>query len=482
MNTYAPISASAEPNTDFQFYPTPPRLVDALISPYYGHTWGPALEPSAGRGDIADALKRLLMVRAYVRDGETGPQVNVCEVSADLRAILASKGHRLIGTDFLSMVAPYSFDLIVMNPPFARGAEHVLKAWDMLSDGGRLASVLSESALERTTGHYARLAQVIQDYGTVEHIGQPFKGAERQTGVECVIVRLEKPESETFQPFAGWSPKEDAAYTDAAERNLPAPRELIQAIVAQYSGAMLNLKAFHTAQTGLYRSVPDSEQTLGKPERTYNEQIDRVKVAFWNLIFERTRIGEVTTSAYRQEFMKTRAGLSQMEFSEATIYEVLHRFMQDKDVILGACVMGVFKTVTSYSMDNIERDKQWHTNKLHKITEKIIVPDIHGDMTKDKYASWSLAWHRQDFLNDLDKVLTMFGGHNGVCTAKAIEDAFKEIRLGKVDYSAKFETPNFYVRVFKKGTAHLWFRDTEALSMINQYAAARSLFVLPSGK
>lgn len=483
MNTISTYTAPQPEQNEFQFYPTPAGVVRALISPYSGHQRR-VLEPSAGRGDIADALARMVQAHGgYNRDGSsTAPQIQVCEISVDLRAILLGKGHKVIGTDFLSLEAPYSYELIVMNPPFAACAEHVVKAWELLDDGGSLAAIMPRAALVKLTGAYGRFNQVVDLFGKVEELGQAFAKGDRRTLVDCVIVRLEKPKRAKFEPFANFHPAEDSDYTAPEDRELPAPRDLIRAIVDQYNAAMRALKTYHAAKRTIYALVPEPSHTLGDDKTGYNEQIDLVKGAFWQLIFTRTRIGEVTTSGYRKEFEEQRSRLAHMEFSEATIYEVLHRFMVDKDAILGACVMDVFNTITSYSMDNIERDKQWHTNKLHMITAKVIVPDMHGDMSKDRYASWSLSWRRQDFLNDIDKVLTMFGGKNGLCTRAAIEAMFSEIADGRQDYDTKFETPNFYVRVFKKGTAHLWFRDLEALGMINRYAAERSLFVLPSGK
>jgi hypothetical protein len=136
--------------TDFQFYPTPSNVVSQLVSPYHGLR-ARALEPSAGRGDIVARLTSVY-----------GLEVSCCEISADMRAILLSKGYKVIGTDFLTMEAPYPFGLIVMNPPFAKAAEHVLKAWDLLLPGGKLAAVLPESAIGKETGHYTGLNKLIR--------------------------------------------------------------------------------------------------------------------------------------------------------------------------------------------------------------------------------------------------------------------------------------------------------------------------------
>lgn len=451
---------------EFQFYPTPPSLVRQLTGQYYGK-YKTILEPSAGRGDIADSLQS----SSYNK-----PSISVCEISADLRAILVSKGYRVIGTDFLQLEAPYKFDLIVMNPPFAQCANHVLKALQMVKPGGELAAVLPKSAIGKRYSLFMELNRLIDLHGKVEEIGAAFAAAERKTQVECVIVRLKKPIQKQFNPFEHFKPNEDKDYTSPEDRDLPAPRDLIRAIVSQYQAAMRALKTLHESDLVFRALVPDSAIRY-KEEVDYFERVDRVKQVFWELVFERTKIGERTTSGYRKQFMEARERIAKMEFSEATIYEVLHIFIQNQGAILDQCIMDVFNQVTKYSRDNVIQHEQWATNKSHKITPKIIVPNCLG------YVSiWSLQTDARDLLNDLDKALSYFGGKNGVCTLAAISAKLDDIRRRDIDYMQRFESPNFDFRVYKKGTIHLYFNDLKTLEMINRYAAERRLFTLGSGK
>lgn len=470
MQVLTASTSKPDKEAEFQFYPTPPSLVRQLVSPYYSMTCR-ALEPSAGRGDILDALPK--SGGGYYR-----MEVECCEISPDLRAILISKGYKVIGTDFLRMQAPYLYGLVVMNPPFATCAEHVLKAWDMLLPEGKLGAILPKTAIGKDTGKFAELNQIINLFGKVEEIGKAFSGAERKTDVECVIVRLEKPARQKFQAFEGFNPQMEEDYTAPQERNLPAPRNMIKSIVAQYQAAMKALRVAYESEQ-YYRSLaPESLFKYESEKKTYSQRIDETKTAFWDLIFEKTRIGEVTTSGYRKEFMEARARLSQMEFSEETIYEVLHHFMQNKEAILEECVKDVFKGVTRYSRDNVTKKEAWATNKGWKITPKVIIPNCLG-----YYSVWSMRPEARDFLNDLDKVLTMFGSANGNCTVQGIEDFFTRLRNREVtDYTGKHETPNFHFRAYKKGTVHLYFKDLKTLEMINKYMADHEMPVLGSGR
>ncbi len=346
--------------SEFQFYPTPDSVIRQLVRPYYNQH-GLALEPSAGRGDIVAALTH------------HGLQVNCCEISPDLRAILISKGYKVIGTDFLAMQAPYLFNLIVMNPPFAKCADHVLKAWSMLLPDGEIASVLPKTAIGKTKGKYAELNQIIDLFGKVEEIGSAFKDAARPTDVECVIVRIKKPAGKKFTPFENFNPTMDEPLESPEDKDLPAPRDLIKSIVAQYKAAMLALRTAYEAEQVFYNLAPVSAYQF-ESKIDYAGRIELTKKAFWDLIFERTKIGEKLTSNFREQFYAEQAKLSMMEFSEETIYEVLHRFVQNKDAIFEQCVMDLFTQITRYSRDNIYQGEQWATNKGHKIGVKIIVP------------------------------------------------------------------------------------------------------------
>ncbi|NUB25746.1 hypothetical protein [Azospirillum brasilense] len=112
------------------------RVVDLLdLQP--GHS---VLEPSAGAGDIADA-----MAETVGRDG-----VTVLEINGTLCGLLQAKGYTVAGRDFFDHVGLY--DRIGMNPPFEGLADtdHVRRAFGMLKPGGRLVAIMAESPFFRS--------------------------------------------------------------------------------------------------------------------------------------------------------------------------------------------------------------------------------------------------------------------------------------------------------------------------------------------
>jgi hypothetical protein len=242
------LSTNIQRESEFQFYPTPRELIWQLIGPYRLDHNSRVLEPSAGRGDIVDVIKA----------NHVQVDISCCEIGADMRAVLLSKGYKVIGTDFMTLKAPYTFTHVIMNPPFLYGVAHVMKAWNMLSAGGELAVILPLTAINGDrAAQSAALHQVIDLFGAVEPIkGKQFSQAERKTDEQCCIVRLKKPANEEFDPFRDFSPNMDAVEADAQERALPITRDRVKALVLTYERAMKALGELNEKELIYANCVP----------------------------------------------------------------------------------------------------------------------------------------------------------------------------------------------------------------------------------
>jgi len=173
------------------YFPTPSDLSDRLVEEAGIQPGDKVLEPSAGKGNIADAIK----------ERHPDADLDAIEPVEDLRKILESKGHRLAGRDFTEHEGDY--DKIVMNPPFEDGQDidHVRRAYDQLKPGGRLVSIMSEGPFFRND----RKATTFRDWlegvgGFSESLPEgSFKSAERPTGVATRMVVIEKAEETTTE-------------------------------------------------------------------------------------------------------------------------------------------------------------------------------------------------------------------------------------------------------------------------------------------
>lgn len=124
------------------FFATPAALADRVVALADIRPGDRVLEPSAGRGAIALAVRRAC------------PEARVIciEPLPDNRAVLEAEGFELIGSDFLlegDVVG--AFDAIVMNPPFSKRADlvHVEHALHFLRPGGSLVAIMSAGAKYR---------------------------------------------------------------------------------------------------------------------------------------------------------------------------------------------------------------------------------------------------------------------------------------------------------------------------------------------
>ena len=129
-----------------QLFSTPPGLAARMVDLAGLVTGMRVLEPSAGTGRLLEALPGIVPF-GQVRQSEL--QVVAVEVNTALAAHLACSG--LASTvrcaDFLQCRADVGdlglFDVVLMNPPFAQGAdiEHINHARTMLRPGGRLVAL-----------------------------------------------------------------------------------------------------------------------------------------------------------------------------------------------------------------------------------------------------------------------------------------------------------------------------------------------------
>jgi protein-L-isoaspartate O-methyltransferase len=121
------------------FFPTPSDLAGVLVHKARLGPGDVVLEPSAGKGDLADIVRNV------------GCEVDCLEVNPRLCEILTLKGHRVIGEDCLTYDYERLYDAIIMNPPFEKGQdrEHIRFMYDGLKDGGRLVAVCSLGPLQR---------------------------------------------------------------------------------------------------------------------------------------------------------------------------------------------------------------------------------------------------------------------------------------------------------------------------------------------
>lgn len=174
-------------NLDTQFYPTPPALAARAWAKFKNRNFVRILEPQAGNGDLAQARPDW--------DRYSGrPAIDCCEIDISKHALLRAKGLNVVGIDFLRFGNGSFYSHIICYPPFAEGATHVLKSWDILWDGEIVAILNAETVRNPFSQERQRLVRLIEQFGEFEFVEGAFAGpqAQRRTDVEVALVYLRK--------------------------------------------------------------------------------------------------------------------------------------------------------------------------------------------------------------------------------------------------------------------------------------------------
>lgn len=167
------------PKDEFNYFPTPPVIVERLLDLADIQKGMHVLEPSAGQGAIAIPCAAI------------GAHVDTVELNDKNADILITRGFDVLARDFLNVVSLGKlYDRVVMNPPFTKQQDikHVIHALGFLKPNGLLVSVMSASVTFRSnklTQNFRSLVE--QRGGTIEPLPEgSFK--ESGTGVNTVIV------------------------------------------------------------------------------------------------------------------------------------------------------------------------------------------------------------------------------------------------------------------------------------------------------
>lgn len=191
---------------DNQFYPTPLALASRMVAKVQNRSdIGEVLDPSGGKGDLLDAYKG-----GRHHYGYDPTKMFAIEVNRDLRSILRGKGYTVIDHDFLAWSGPDKFDLILMNPPFADGDKHLLKAIDIMYSGQIVCLLNAETLRNPYTNSRSELLRKLEELDAeIEFVQGAFQFAERKTDVEVALIYINIDRKIEEDLFAGCKEAQD---------------------------------------------------------------------------------------------------------------------------------------------------------------------------------------------------------------------------------------------------------------------------------
>jgi predicted RNA methylase len=180
-------------NKEFQFYPTPEPLANDLVA--YGHIMPGhrVLEPSAGDGALVHHILKYEPADVVA--------VEIREESLDRLRAMGTRhgvksGLQVNRADFLTLTPQDLgglFDVIVMNPPFAKDQDlaHIRHAWQFLKPGGQLVSLSAPGWTYSTTGKRGAFAKFVKEMDGTHSVLEPQKFGNAFIGP--ALLRIEKP-------------------------------------------------------------------------------------------------------------------------------------------------------------------------------------------------------------------------------------------------------------------------------------------------
>lgn len=500
------VSYLADPNAEF--FPTP----RALAGKMFGNIKKPeeictVLEPSAGKGDLAELyIKFANKSRRYGSEFDID-SVDMIEHDTNLIALLRGKNYRVIGDDFLTFHSHKHYDLIIMNPPFSNGDEHLLKALEIQADGGQIVCLLNAETIRNPyTNRRKVLKQKLAEYGAkIEFVRDAFKHAQRRTDVEVAIVYVNIPaQHKTSTIFENLK----KAQSEELHNNEPEPDAMVygswveQMIQSFDFEAQLgkNLIEEYNALAPYMLDDLDASKSYIKPLISVNingsefqtvgtSGIERymkaLRMKYWRGLLNKPEFTSRMTSKMQQDYTAMVDKLCGYDFNLFNLQQVYYDLNAHLVDGVKESIDALFEKFSAqYSwfpecQKNIHYYNGWATNKAHKVGMKVILP-INGFTS---YYGWKNQKELDEYevygeLSDLERALNYLD--RGETTEKRNVSTWVKnaIAAGETVVDLTWFTAQFY----KKGTCHIKFKPEAAplIDRLNIYAARERSWLPPS--
>lgn len=482
-----------------QHYPTPPEIAQRAWKMFRTRNVVRLLEPSAGKGDMITPL----IAHRWDRPSFAWDAI---EIDARHHAALREIGAKVVGFDFLAHGSCAIYSHILMNPPFAQGASHVLHAWDTLFEGEIVAIINAETVRNAFSAERQRLVRLIAEHGRVEFVQDAFRGpgVEREANVEIALVHLEKIADAGAilgDVTKGLNVDRMAANDIQADfgGELAVPSGFVEmtvqafdlAVSAARDASIAEARASHCrARLGktmeqlmgdMAGESGDISGTGGVVRKLFAERYAELKNAAWTQILRSSHVlSRLSTRAQKKvesEFQR----IMELEFTVANVYGFLHGLVQSSGEIQMDMICEVFDLVTRYHSDNTCFYMGWKSNDRHRSAgmrvkrTRFILPGHSSE-------SWrsGAPYETLRTLADFDKVFAMLDGKSEPAVSlRSVFDnptTFDELRRG-----ARLKTTYFDVRYYPvRGTIHFFPANMEVIERLNRVVGQHRQWLPPS--
>lgn len=453
-----------------EFFPTPEHVLDMMGIDCLNRV---CLEPSAGKGNIVDYLKK-----------NDAREVLACESHVDLAEIVKTKA-RFLQHDFLTLRPEQisHIQLIVMNPPFSNADKHILHAWEIAPAGCEIIALCNSDTLDNDyTSRRKNLLNTIKDYGNSSNLGNVFSDSERATNVSIGLIKLYKP-GQGSNEFDGFFLEDEP---EELQENGIMRFDGIKDIVQRYVGAV---KLFDE-----HLIISDRMSSLTRPfgiggfsiEVGHDNQIyDRetfkkeLQKKAWRHLFDLMKLNKYLTSGVMEDINKFVEQQTKIPFTMKNIYKMFEIIVGTKDQIFDRALEEAVDKFTKHTHENRFNVEGWKTNAGYMLNPRFIIDwaveySKYSDSISPRYSGST------DKLQDLIKVLC------SITATTDFEHNYNIHYLIKKENNIEQMKPNvwynysfFEVKGFKKGTMHIKFKDPKVCELLNRRYAKIKGQVLP---
>ena len=469
-----------------EFYPTPKTLLDQIFE---GADWKKietVLEPSAGKGDIVE----------YIHQQDSEIDIDCIEIEENLQHILTGKGYRLVWDNFLTYQTAKRYDLIVMNPPFSYGDEHLLKALKMQKDGGMILCILNAETLKNPWSlRRKELQQKLKLYqADISFLTSPFHNAERSTEVDVAVVKVcipqKKRKSIFFEELRDAQSVPEMANTEMTDL---AENDYIAAIVKRYeieAGACIRLiHEYQGMKPYILESVkqefytkPILELKIGEKDLSNhpeNRVLKLIRKKYWEALFADERFISGMTSKQLNSYREQIRDLQNYDFSYFNIKTLQEQMAKSYVEGVEETILELFDKLSHEhawlpeTQKNIHYYNGWSTNKAHMINPKVIIPvyNVFSDIFHKFHYTYTIV----EPILDIEKVFDYLNG-----TPQRKSDLLHILeKAEKEKQSKKIECHYFTLTFYKKGTCHIVFKDLELLKKFNIFGSQKKGWLPP---
>lgn len=536
------------------FYPTPPTLAEIILADIKWAEIETVLEPSAGKGDLVipatklhrhtsrsslnvdcieidpalrgilkyklqgqmlseleEKIRMLEKKKRYDYDlqktvGWSQDDYNDYDKLKEHREVLSSMEVRIVHNDFLTFCSRKHYDLIIMNPPFAEGEKHLLKAIELQSRGGGIIRcVLNAETLKNPFSVYRLLLkQKLEEYGAeIEYLDNAFScsDAERKSNVQVAVVKIriikEPPQqSDIFDRL-----------TKAAEVTPPQVDDIEDMVVADFVQQIVSrfnvevdagielidiyeaLQPFilESVEEKSYRNSPNLWLIAGDPDSsrhtTYvdrNKYVKLVRQKYWEALFRnQDYVGKLTNDLQRK-YLDMLTEMANYDFTAFNIKAILVEMNSEMASGVEKAIFSLFDQLSeqySYYPEmskNIHYFNGWKTNKVHKVNSKVIIP-AYGIFSSYSSRSAFDFYRARDIISEIEKVFNYLDGHMtaSVSLSAVLQNACESGETKNI--RCKF----FDINLYKKGTMHIKFRCQDLVDRLNIYVCRNKNWLPP---